>query len=937
LSFAIDAVSFGGTMSRTTRPQADDSTEQAPAPAKPGKAPAKAPAKAAEPKAPAKTAKAKAPEKAEKAPEKAEKAPAKAEKAPAKAAKEPAKAEKVAKAEKAPAKAEKGAKAEKAPAKPEKADKSKADGAAGKKAAKTARTAKAKKPREDADEDDGDGDGDGAAVKGNGKSLVIVESPAKAKTIGKYLGRGYVVKASVGHVMDLPPSKLGVDVEHDFKPTYEVMKGKATVLKEITAAAKRASKIFLAPDPDREGEAIAWHIAEQIREKNKPMQRVVFNEITKKAVQEAFNHPRALDQNLFESQQARRIVDRLVGYQISPILWLKVRRGLSAGRVQSVAVRIVVEREREIQKFVPQEYWSITARLAGLLERNKAPEFDAKLWRMNGEKVEIADGETANKLVAEISAASLKVIDVQKKERRRNAPAPFTTSKLQQEASKRLRFSPKRTMGLAQSLYEGVDLGETGTTGLITYMRTDSTRVSNEALTEVRSLIGTKYGPASLPAEPNAFKSKKGAQDAHEAVRPTSVALEPEQLRPFLDKDQLALYTLIWQRFVASQMVPAVYDATTVDIEAGKHVLRANGSILKESGFLSVYQESKDEDTAPAEGEDDTERTLPNLEVGDALERRGITPEQHFTQPPPRFSEASLVKELEEKGIGRPSTYASILATIQARDYVKRDEAGRLRPTQLGFLVTDLLVQNFPEILNVEFTADLEEKLDAVEDGTVEWLGLMKKFYGPFEKKLEEAKVLMRDVKAEATPTEHKCEKCGSVMVIKWGRMGEFLACSGYPECKNTKDFKRRDDGTIEVVEQEPTGEKCPNCGADMFVKRGRFGRFIACSRYPECKTTQAFTFGVHCPKCKEGLLGEKKSRRGKYFYGCTKYPNCDYVSWYKPLNEPCPQCNHPFLTERWTKRTGVYKACPNKECGYKLVPEEPVGDQPELGGPSDI
>ncbi len=777
--------------------------------------------------------------------------------------------------------------------------------------------------------------------KANGKSLVIVESPAKAKTIGKYLGRNFVVKASVGHVIDLPPSKLGVDVEDDFKPTYEVMKGKVTVLKEIQSAAKKVDQIYLAPDPDREGEAIAWHIADKVRGPGKKVQRVVFNEITKSAVQEAFKHPRGLDRKLFESQQARRIVDRLVGYQISPILWLKVRRGLSAGRVQSVAVRIVVERERDVAKFVPVEYWSVTTRLAGRLPRNQSPEFDAKVHRIDGDnKPEIANEAEAKRLVSDIQKAELKVIEVQKKERRRNAPAPFTTSKLQQEASRKLRYSPKRTMGLAQSLYEGVDLGEQGVTGLITYMRTDSTRVADSALQEVRQLIGDRWGSGLLPETPNQFKTKKGAQDAHEAVRPTSAALDPESVRAYLDKDQFALYTLIWNRFVASQMTPAVFDATTVDIAAGKHTLRATGSILKDPGFLKVYQESQDEDATVAEEEQ--ERNLPALEAGDALDARAVTPEQHFTQPPPRFSEASLVKELEERGIGRPSTYASILSTIQARDYVKKDDAQRLRPTHLGFLVTDLLVQNFPEILNVEFTASLENELDMVEEGEVDWLALMKKFYGPFAEKLEVAKEMMRDVKAEATPTEHKCEKCGKVMVIKWGRMGEFLACSGYPECKNTKDFKRRDDGTIEVVEQEPTGEKCPNCGSDMFVKRGRFGRFVACGRYPDCKTTQPFTFGVHCPKCKTGLLGEKKSRRGKYFYGCTNYkkddPNsCDYVSWYKPLNEPCPQCDSLFLTERWTKRTGAYKACPNKECGYKLMPEEPVGDQPDVGDPSDI
>ena len=834
---------------------------------------------------------------------------------PAKPKKKAAKKKKpAAKTAKAPA--EEAEKAEKAPAKAAKGKKKKGNGA--------------------------DEPPDEPETKGNGRALVIVESPAKAKTIGKYLGRNYMVKASVGHIMDLPPSKLGVDVENDFEPTYEVMKGKVTVMKEIAAAAKKASRIFLAPDPDREGEAIAWHIRDFIKSSKKPVSRVVFNEITKKAVQEAFTHPRDLDRNLFESQQARRIVDRLVGYQISPILWLKVRRGLSAGRVQSVAVRLVVEREREIQKFVPVEYWSVTARLAGRLDRNRTPEFDAKLFRQHGQKVELPNGEISKQVVDDIRKAELKVADVQKRERRRNPTAPFTTSKLQQEASKRLRFSPKRTMGIAQSLYEGVELGEAGPTGLITYMRTDSVRVSNEAIGEVRHVIEERYGKDSLPAEPNVYKSKqKGAQEAHEAVRPTSATLDPESVRPYLDKDQLALYTLIWNRFVASQMVPAVYDATTVDIAAGPHTLRATGSILKEPGFLKVYQETRDEDAPVADEDDDSERRLPILEVGDLLDAKEIKPEQHFTQPPPRFSEASLVKEMEERGIGRPSTYASILATIQPRDYVKRDEQQRLRPTHLGILVTDLLVQSFPRILDVEFTAGLENELDLVEEGGVNWVVLLKKFYGPFADSLEEAKKVMKDIKAQAIPTEHSCEKCGKPMIIKWGRMGEFLACSGYPECKNTKEFKRRDDGTIEIVEQEPTGEKCPTCGADMFVKRGRFGRFIACSRYPDCKTTQPFTFGVHCPKCQTGLLGEKKSRRGKYFYGCTNYKkdtegSCDYVSWYRPINEPCPQCSHPFLTHRWSKKTGEYKACPNKECGYKLIPEESAGDVPDMGGPAE-
>lgn len=832
-------------------------------------------------------------------------------------------------------------KAEKAP-KPAKTPKAKTG-----KAAKAAKGKKGKKAAaDDTAEIPEDDDHSSKPGKSNGKSLVIVESPAKAKTIGKYLGRSFIVKASVGHVVDLPPSKLGVDVESDFKPTYEVMKGKVTVMKEIVAAANKAERVFLAPDPDREGEAIAWHIAQAVKKSGRPVQRVVFNEITKKAVNEAFKHPRGLDKNLFESQQARRILDRLVGYQISPLLWLKVRRGLSAGRVQSVAVRLVVEREREIKKFVPVEYWSVTARVAGQLDRNRAPEFDAKLWRIRGEKVDLTNAADSKAVVEEIQKSQLRVAEVQKRERRRNAPAPFTTSKLQQEASRKLRYSPKRTMGIAQSLYEGVELGEAGPTGLITYMRTDSVRVSDDAIGEVRHVIEERYGKGVLPEAPNVFKTKKSAQDAHEAVRPTSASLDPESVRQYLDKDQFALYQLIWNRFVASQMIPAVYDTVTADIEAGPHVLRANGSILKEPGFLTVYQETKEDDVAPApQGEeaapDDEERRLPPLEVGDLLDMKSITPEQHFTQPPPRFSEASLVKEMEERGIGRPSTYASILATIQARDYVKKDEQNRLIPTQLGFLVTDLLVTSFPGILNVEFTAELESRLDNVEEGSRNWVHMLREFYTPFAETLEVAKKLMRDIKAEVIPTEHVCEKCSKPMIIKWGRMGEFLACSGYPDCKNTKEFKRRDDGTIEIVEQEPTGEKCPTCSADMIRKRGRFGRFIACSRYPECKTTMAFTFGVHCPKCTVGLLGEKKSRRGRYFYGCTKYnkegTGCDYVSWYKPLNEPCPQCNSPFLVEKWSKRTGAYKACPNKECGYKLIPEESQGDVPDMGSAVDI
>jgi len=786
------------------------------------------------------------------------------------------------------------------------------------------------------------------------KALVIVESPAKARTIKKYLGSGYTVKASVGHVKDLPKSKMGVDVNRNFEPEYVIIRGKSKVLSDIKQAAETCDKVYLGPDPDREGEAIAWHIAEEIRDANSKIYRVLFNEITKRGVTEALKHPTKLDASKYESQQARRILDRLVGYEISPVLWKKVKRGLSAGRVQSVAVRIVVEREDEIAAFRPVEYWTIECQAEG----HEPPPFEAKLARVDGEKADLKTGPEAEALAAELRAAQALVEKIERKERRRNPLAPFITSRLQQEAARKLRFTAKKTMTLAQRLYEGIELGDEGPVGLITYMRTDSTRIADEALAEVRAYISDRFGAEFLPEEPAVYKSAKLAQGAHEAIRPTSMKYDPETVRRLLEQgprrkprsraktappsprvpgrgvdherdvdDLVKLYALIWNRFVASQMKPAVYDQTTVDIAAGRLGLRATGQVMKFAGYTQVYTESAEETGASEESED---RTLPALSEGEVVRLSEVKPEQHFTQPPPRFTEASLVKELEERGIGRPSTYANILSTIQDRGYVEKRE-GRFWPTELGKLVNELLVGSFPDILDVDFTAKMEEDLDRVEDGAVDWIDLLKRFYKPFKVDLEKAVKHMRDVKREEIPTEHKCEKCGSTMVIKWGRNGSFLACSGYPECKNTKEFVRRPDGSIEVIEDQKTDEKCEACGAEMVRKRGRFGEFLACSRYPECKTTQPISLGVLCPRpgC-GGFLTEKRSRRGKVFYGCSNYAKsgCDFVLWDRPIPEPCPQCKAPFLVKRENRRAGVRVRCVTEGCGY--VQAEPAASEEE-------
>jgi DNA topoisomerase I len=790
--------------------------------------------------------------------------------------------------------------------------------AKGKTAGKTVK-AKSKSVKELEAELDGEDGGPARKPKKvkPGSALVVVESPAKARTIGKYLGAGYVVKASVGHVRDLPKSKIGVDFEHNFEPSYEVIEGKKKVVAEIRKAARENETVYLASDPDREGEAIAWHISEEIKDVNTNMKRVLINEITKKGVAAAIAAPRAIDMNKTDAQQARRILDRIVGYEISPILWNKVQRGLSAGRVQSVAVRLVCERDAEIAAFKPDEYWSVDVTCRAPVP----PPFEARIWRWKGEKAEPTIADEANAIAAELAAGDAVVATVDKKERRKKAQAPFITSKLQQDAARKCRFSAKRTMALAQRLYEGVELGDEGPTGLITYMRTDSTRVGDDAMIALREYIGQTYGADYLPEAPNTYGNKERAQDAHEAIRPTLMEWPPERVAVALAQhpegpELVKLYTLIWQRFVASQMVPAVYDATTVDMERGEAVLRATGQIMKFAGYTKVYEVAETDD-AKAEAAESADRLLPAMEVGDVIKLESIRPEQHFTQPPPRFSEASLVKELEERGIGRPSTYASIMSTIVDRGYVEKREA-RFFPTELGILVNGLLVESFPEIVNSEFTAKMESDLDRVEDGSQDWRALLGGFYTPFKDELEKARNEMRDVKREEIATEWVCEKCGKPMVIKWGRNGSFLACQGYPECRNTQEVVKNLDGTWEKVPVQTTDEICETCGAPMTIKRGRFGSFLACTKYPECKTTKPISLGVKCPRpgC-GGFIAEKRSRRGKPFYGCSNWAKkqCDFVAWDKPVPQPCPICNAKFVVKKENK-SGVTLRC--LECDWK-------------------
>ena len=829
------------------------------------------------------------------------------------------------------------------------------------------------------------------AATAAGKALVVVESPAKAKTINKYLGEGYLVKFSLGHIKDLPKKGLAVDVEKNFRPTYEPITAKKALIADLRKAASQASVIYLAADPDREGEAICQHLAEELSN-GKPIHRVLFNEITKKAILEAFEHPGEINEQLVEAQQARRILDRLVGYKISPLLWDKVRMGLSAGRVQTVALRIIVEREREIRAFEREEFWTVAANLGAAGSTN----FEARLVRRSGTelitkgagysgsiraqaeqgKIHLANDSQANEICDLLRKEKFVVASNETKEVRQNPMPPFITSTLQQEAVRKLGFPPKYAMGLAQRLYEGVEIGEEGTVGLITYMRTDSTRVSDSALGEARSFVRERYGEAYLPDSPNIYRSKKGAQDAHEAIRPTSALRTPEQVERYLaqdeTKDAARLYRLIWQRFVASQMTPALFDQTTIEISAGEFGLRATGRVPKFDGFLKVYQESKDHKD---DEDDELGKRLPAVKPGEALElRRHDKPDrkdaqpvegaQHFTEPPARYNLATLVKELEKKGIGRPSTYATILSTIQGREYVHK-VGGGFAPTELGIIVADLLVENFADIFDVMYTAKLEESLDDIEDGTQDWVQTLEEFYQKFEKDLRYAEQHMTDVKRMETPTEYRCEKCGKQMVIKFGRNGKFLACSGYPDCSNTRelppelsDAPPKDDEPVAEGEQicencgrpmvlkrgrfgqflacsgypdckttrkigetekkapVPTGEKCPECSGELVMRQGRYGEFTSCSNYPKCKYIKQETTGVACPDCKQGEIVQKRSRRGT-FYSCNRYPKCKFSLPNKPVAQPCPKCDSVYLIEKATK-SGTTLECPNETCDFK-------------------
>jgi len=733
--------------------------------------------------------------------------------------------------------------------------------------------------------------------------LVIVESPTKAKTISRFLDGKYKVEASFGHVRDLPSSKMGIDIEHDFEPTYMIPPKSKKRVAELKKLAKDAPEIILATDEDREGEAIAWHLISALDLKKKDIKRIAFHEITKTAIAEALERPRALDLHLVDAQQARRVLDRLVGYELSPFLWKKVRFGLSAGRVQSVAVRLIVEREREIQKFKPQEYWSIEAVF------NKDANFTGRLAKINGEsldKLEIKKEESAQKIISDLRNRPAEIIEVTKKEVRRTPSAAFTTSTMQQEAARKLGFSAKQTMMYAQQLYEGVEVGEKDSTGLITYMRTDSTNLSEFALASAKDAVTQKFGKDYLLTEPRRYTSKsKNAQEAHEAIRPTDFNRDPESIKEHLDKNQYRLYDLIWKRSIATQMPEAVFDATSVDTQitgdSKKYVFRSTGQTIKFDGFMKVYLEGTDEELEAEE----QEGLLPELKQGDKPKVLKILPKQHFTQPPPRFTDATLIKTLEEAGIGRPSTYAPTISTIQERGYVNKIDK-RFHPTEIGFIVNDLLVEHFPKVVDLEFTARMEGQLDEIAEGKKEWVPVIREFYGPFHKNL---KAKEKEVEKHIQLLEEKCPESGHSLQVKFGRFGKFIACSNYPECK----YKRPMPEEQKLVE-ENSGQICDKCGKPMVVKFGRFGSFLGCSGYPECKNIKNLppvSLNIPCPKCKEGEIVERRTRRGRMFYGCSLYPKCDFASWQRPTGELCPKCSSPLVLIK----NGV--KCSSKSCDF--------------------
>ena len=751
------------------------------------------------------------------------------------------------------------------------------------------------------------------------KALVIVESPAKAKTINKYLGKNYLVKASLGHIKDLPKRDLAVDVDNGFEPHYELIEGKKKLIQELKQAAKKVDSIYLAADPDREGEAICFHLQEELDGKNgkgakksgPKFFRVMFNEITKNGIKKAFEQPGQVNTNLVEAQQARRVLDRLVGYKISPLLWDKVRRGLSAGRVQTVALRLIVEREREIRAFDKREYWTIDVNLGAA----KPPSFDARLFKRGDETPEIGNQKASDAVVANLTGAEYAVKSVVTREKRRNPVAPFITSTLQQESARKLRFSVKRTMMLAQRLYEGIELGKEGPEGLITYMRTDSTRVAGEAVDEVRGFVGEKFGAQYLPQTPNIYKSKKEAQDAHEAIRPTSVLNTPEKIERHLSDDEMKLYRLIWMRFVASQMTPAVFETTKVDFDlaGGRYVFRATGSRVLFDGYHVLYHEAHE----PEEGKTlEDLPPIPPLAQGDVVTVKQITPNQHFTEPPPRFSEASLVKELERLGIGRPSTYASIISTLKTRWYATAKDR-RFAPTPLGETVWQVMKRSFPDVFEVGFTAQMEDELDKVEEGDLAWQQVLGDFWGPFAKALDAVDVqkLIHEVHDLSELHKEKCPTCGSGLVVKSGRFGPFIACARYPECRFTRPLRR------DRVPDKPTNEICQECGAPMVIKTGRYGEFLACTRFPACKHTRPVPLGVKCPKCGVGDLAERRTKKGRNFFGCLRYPECDYSTWNRPVPVACPSCGFLGMEEKQTKAKGVSRKC--LKCGHELIVEE--------------
>jgi len=766
-----------------------------------------------------------------------------------------------------------------------------------------------------------------------GNKLVIVESPAKAKTIKKYLGKGFEVLASYGHVRDLLPKEGAVDTEHDFSMKYQAIERNQKHIDAISKAIKKADALYLATDPDREGEAIAWHLFELLKKKkllkDKEVTRVVFHEITKKAIQNAIDESRELSYDLINAQQARRALDYLVGFNLSPLLWKKIRRGLSAGRVQSPALRMIVEREELIEKFKPREYWTIEADTQVAKKK-----FAAKLQQYAGEKLtqfSVENTEQATdieKTLNDAAQGELTVVKIEKKQRKRNPSAPFTTSTLQQEASRKLGFTTQRTMRIAQQLYEGIDTGD-GSVGLITYMRTDSVTLAQEALDEVRDVIGSRYGADKVPKEPRTFKTKaKNAQEAHEAIRPTSSERDPESIKKFLSTDQNKLYGLIWKRTVASQMIHATINTVGANLEAGTdtgNIFRANGSTIVDPGFMAVYQEGVDD--TPAE---DDEKLLPPMEEGDKVKLLKVRPEQHFTEPPPRFNEATLVKTLEEHGIGRPSTYASIISTLQNREYVEMDKR-RFMPTDVGRVVNSFLTKYFTDYVDYDFTANLENDLDAVARGEKDWVPLMKDFWKPFKKLVEhtDKNVDRRDVTHEKI--EEKCPKCGGELSIRLGRRGRFIGCMSYPECDYARNLNGDDDEKdAEIIKDR----KCPECEHDLVIKHGRYGKFIGCSNYPNCKHIEPLEkpadTGVECPECHKGTILKRKSRYGKIFYSCQRYPDCTYAIWNEPLAEPCPKCNWPILSVKTTKKRGTEKVCPQKDCRFSEPYDPPAKEEAE-------